>query len=97
MTDADAAVLSLNSPADLKRLREGVLVVLRRELRNQALAEDICNETFRVVLERLSQQPLEDPNALAPYLAQTARFLARMVQAVAGVGTPVRGSACGPQ
>lgn len=77
MAEADAEVLSLNSPADLQRLREGVLVVLRRELRNQALAEDICNETFRVVLERLRQQPLEDQNGLAPYLAQTARFLAR--------------------
>ncbi|MGH8221378.1 MAG: RNA polymerase sigma factor, partial [Woeseiaceae bacterium] len=29
------------------------------------------------VLERLRQQPLEDPAKLAQYLAQTARFLAR--------------------
>jgi RNA polymerase sigma-70 factor (ECF subfamily) len=77
LTDADSALVSLHSPAELQRLREGVLSVLRRELRDKALAEDLCNETFRIVLERLHEQPLEDPDKLAPYLAQTARFLAR--------------------
>jgi len=77
VTETDSASLSLRSPTELQRLREGVMVILRRELRNNTLADDICNEVFRIVLERLRQQPLEDPEKLAPYLAQTARFLAR--------------------
>ena len=64
------------SDADLRQLRSGVLFLLHREVIDPALAEDLCNETFRIVLERLRRQPLEDPGKLAAYLAQTARNLA---------------------
>ncbi len=74
---ADIATMRLRSPAEVRDLREGVLVILRRELCSRTEVEDLCNETFRVVLERLRQRPLEDPEGLAPYLAQTARFLVR--------------------
>jgi RNA polymerase sigma-70 factor, ECF subfamily len=77
LTEADTSILGLDTNADLQRLREGVLSLLRRELRDKRLVEDLCNEAFRIVLERLREQPLEDPGKLAPYLAQTARFLAR--------------------
>jgi RNA polymerase sigma-70 factor (ECF subfamily) len=70
-------MLGLKSHEELTQLREGVLVVLHHELRDRTQAEDLCNEAFRVVLERLHRQPLEDPSKLASYLAQTARFLAR--------------------
>jgi RNA polymerase sigma-70 factor (ECF subfamily) len=74
---ADIALTRLQSPANVRELREGVLSLLRRQLTDRTQAEDLCNETFRIVLERLRQQPLEDPEGLAPYLAQTARFLVR--------------------
>lgn len=77
MTEAETIILGLESTAEFQRLRNGVLDLLRRELRDNALADDLCNEAFRIVLERLRQQPLEDPAKLASYLAQTARFLAR--------------------
>lgn len=66
----------LASPAVLRELRDGLLFLLRREVADRALAEDLCNEAFRVLLERLARQPLEDPAKLAAYLAQTARNLA---------------------
>jgi RNA polymerase sigma-70 factor (ECF subfamily) len=69
--------MRLRSPSEVRDLREGVLVILRRELRDRSEVEDLCNETFRIVLERLRQRPLEDPGGLASYLAQTARFLVR--------------------
>lgn len=69
--------MRLQSPGELRELRDGVLCLLRRELGDRAQAEDLCNETFRIVLERLRQRPLEDPQGLPSYLAQTARFLAR--------------------
>lgn len=74
---ADIALMRLHSPTELRALREGVLGLLRRQLSDRTQAEDLCNEAFRIVLERLRQQPLEDPEGLAPYLAQTARFLVR--------------------
>jgi RNA polymerase sigma-70 factor (ECF subfamily) len=74
---ADVALMRLRSPAEIRDLRDGVLTILRRELVDHSQAEDLCNETFRIVLERLRQRPLEDPEGLAPYLAQTARFLVR--------------------
>jgi len=77
LIEADPALLSLHSPAELQRLREGVLSLLRQELRDKRLAEDLCNEAFRIVLERMREQPLEDPDKLGSYLAQTARFIAR--------------------
>lgn len=66
----------LGDPARVAELRRGVLLVLRRRVREPALAEDLCNETFRVVLERLGREPLEDPAGLPAFLAQTARNLA---------------------
>lgn len=74
--DAVAASLGLASNADLERLRNGVRALLRAELPDQAMAEDLCHDAFRIVLERLARRPLEDPTRLDAYLAQTARYLA---------------------
>lgn len=62
--------------ADLTALREGVLFLLRRLVRDPYLAEDLCNQALLIVLERLEREPLDDPGRLAAYLAQTARNLA---------------------
>lgn len=70
-----AAASGLDWKADYPRLRDGVLALLRAELRDFALADDLCHEAFRIVLERLARQPLEDPSRLAAFLAQTARHL----------------------
>ena len=66
----------LDAASSLAGLRDGVLYLLRKELRDFTLAEDLCNETFRIVLERLQRQPLEEPSKISSYLAQTARNLA---------------------
>jgi RNA polymerase sigma-70 factor (ECF subfamily) len=70
-----AGASEFGSDAVLGRLRDGVLYLLRRELRDSVLADDLCNETFRIVLERLRRQPLEDPARIDSYLGQTARNL----------------------
>lgn len=72
---AAAAAAGNAAVADYGRLRERVLAFLRNELRDPALADDLCHETFRIVLERLARQPLEDPARLDSYLVQTARYL----------------------
>jgi RNA polymerase sigma-70 factor (ECF subfamily) len=75
-TSSPAAAPEFGSDADLRQLRSGILFLLHREVADPALADDLCNETFRIVLERLRRQPLEEPGKLAAYLAQTARNLA---------------------
>lgn len=61
---------------ELQRLREGVLALLHLRVNDRALAEDLCSETFRIVLERLREEPLRDADKLPAYLSLTARNLA---------------------
>lgn len=73
--DAQVAALGLGTVAELQQLRDGVLFLLLKELGDPSHAEDLCNETFRIALERLSHKPLEDPERLGAFLSQTARNL----------------------
>jgi RNA polymerase sigma-70 factor (ECF subfamily) len=68
---------SVESPAlDLDEIRSGLLVLLRRRVDSRSTAEDLCNEAIRILLERLRQDPLDDPTRIAAYVAQVARNLA---------------------
>lgn len=60
---------------ELERIRPGVLAILQASVRNRVQAEDLCNEAIRITLERLNRQPLDDPDKLDAYVAQTARNL----------------------
>jgi RNA polymerase sigma factor (sigma-70 family) len=57
-------------------IRAGVLQILLRLTGSSATAEDLCQETLIVALQRLRSEPLEDPSRLAAFVAQTARNLA---------------------
>ncbi len=70
--------------AELASLRSGVLYLLRREVGHAALAEDLCNEAFRIVIERLRQQPLDEPAQLASYVYRTAHNLVLVERRRAG-------------
>jgi RNA polymerase sigma-70 factor, ECF subfamily len=50
------------------RYQRGLHYVIQRRTRDRDFAEDIVQETFRVALEHLRRQPLEDPGRLAGYL-----------------------------
>lgn len=54
---------------------EGLLFILRREARDGATAEDLCQETFRVVLERLRRRRLAEPEKLASFIIGVGRRL----------------------
>jgi RNA polymerase sigma factor (sigma-70 family) len=58
------------------RFGTGVLQILLRLTGSSATAEDLCQETLIVALQRLRSEPLEDPSRLAAFVAQTARNLA---------------------
>jgi RNA polymerase sigma-70 factor, ECF subfamily len=58
------------------RFGTGVRQILLRVTGNSPAAEDLCQETLIVTLQRLRSKPLEDPSRLAAFIAQTARSLA---------------------
>jgi RNA polymerase sigma-70 factor (ECF subfamily) len=58
------------------RYRRGVLFMLRRQTGDAALAEDLCQETFRIVIERLRTKGLEQPELLNAFIRSTARNVA---------------------
>ncbi len=59
----------------VERYSKGVLFLLRRMTRDRALADDLHQETFRVVLERLRGASLEEPGKLPAFVLRTARNL----------------------
>ena len=59
----------------VERYGRGILYLLRHLGAAPDLAEDLQQETFRIVIERLRQEGLADPAGLAPFLRGTARNL----------------------
>ena len=60
----------------VQRYSRGLLYLLRRQGVSPELADDLHQETFRIVLERLRRKELDDPAGLAGFLRGTARNLA---------------------
>jgi RNA polymerase sigma-70 factor, ECF subfamily len=58
-----------------ERYSRGLLYMLRRTAGDPSLAEDLHQETFRIVLERLRERGLEDPERLAGFLHRTGKNL----------------------
>jgi RNA polymerase sigma-70 factor (ECF subfamily) len=71
--------LGLPPEPELGRLRDGLVAMLRGLCRRKRLdcsvADDLCNEAFRILLERVQREPLREPEKVAAFLAQTARNL----------------------
>ena len=59
----------------VQRYSRGLLYLLRRLGASPELADDLHQETFRIVLERLRGRGIEDPAGLAAFLRATARNL----------------------
>lgn len=59
----------------VQRYSRGLLYLLRRLGVPPELADDLHQETFRIVLERLRRRGLEEPAGLAGFLRGTARNL----------------------
>lgn len=56
----------------LDRYYRTVLFILKKRVNDDALALDLCQETFRVMIETLRSRQLEEPEKLAAFLQKTA-------------------------
>lgn len=54
------------------RYRRGLLYLLRRRTGDPELASDLCQDTFRIAIEKLRAEPLDEPERLAGYLRGVA-------------------------
>lgn len=62
--------------ADLtRRLTQGITQIAVKLTGDFAVAQEICQETLIIILTRLRSQPLDDPEKLPAFVAQTARNL----------------------
>jgi RNA polymerase sigma-70 factor (ECF subfamily) len=71
IADGDAVA----ETALVSKYSAGLFYILRRETRDGATAEDLCQETFRVVLERLRRRRLTDPDKLPSFIIGVGRRL----------------------
>ncbi len=57
------------------RYRQGIVTLLESYTKDRACAEDLAHETLIVVLKKLRSETLDEPQKLASYLYQTAKFM----------------------
>lgn len=60
----------------VQRYSRGLRFLLRRQTRNEQLAEDLQQETWAIALVKLRESGLDEPERLAGYLCGIARNLA---------------------
>lgn len=58
----------------VERYNRGMLFMLRHRSNNQALADDLCQETWRIIIEKIRAGDLKDPTKLSAYIVQTAKY-----------------------
>ncbi|MBO0861232.1 MAG: sigma-70 family RNA polymerase sigma factor [Chloracidobacterium sp.] len=59
----------------VERYSRGVMIIIRREVHDMAVAEDILQETFRIVLEKIRRGDLRMPERLSGFICGVARSL----------------------
>jgi len=59
----------------VERYSRGVMIIIRREVHNGAVAEDIYQETFRIGLGKIRQGDVREPRRLSGFICGVARNL----------------------
>ncbi|HEU0176594.1 MAG TPA: sigma-70 family RNA polymerase sigma factor [Blastocatellia bacterium] len=59
----------------VERYSRGVRIIIRREVHDTAVAEDIYQETFRIALEKIRQGDVREPERLSGFICGVARNL----------------------
>jgi len=67
--DAEAAIIKKYGPA--------LMYILQREVRDQSVAQDLYQQSFLIVIQRLRKRGLDEPDKLAAFLLGVARHLVK--------------------
>jgi RNA polymerase sigma-70 factor, ECF subfamily len=59
----------------VERYNYGLKVIIRREVSDTAVVEDLYQETFRIVLEKIRRGDVRDPERLAGFVRSVAKNL----------------------
>lgn len=59
----------------LDKYFQPMLALLRFRCHDPAVADDLCQETFRIAIEQLRERPMDNPEALGGYIRQIAMNL----------------------
>ncbi|MDA3933743.1 MAG: sigma-70 family RNA polymerase sigma factor [Gammaproteobacteria bacterium] len=59
----------------LDKYFQPMLALLRFRCHDPAVADDLCQETFRILIEQLRSKPMDNPEALGGYVRQIAMNL----------------------
>jgi RNA polymerase sigma-70 factor, ECF subfamily len=59
----------------VERYSRGVMIIIRREVRDTTVAEDLYQETFRIVLEKIRQGDVREPERLSGFVCGVTRNL----------------------
>jgi len=57
----------------VERYNRGLLFMLRHRAKNNALADDVVQETWRIVLEKVRVGELKDPTKLSAFIVQVGK------------------------
>src|SRR5262245_6177057 len=59
----------------VERYSRGVAIIIRRDVRNSAVAEDLAQEVFRIALEKIRRGDVRQPEKLSGFMSSLARNL----------------------
>src|SRR5262249_27402759 len=59
----------------VERYNHGVMIIIRREVRDTAVADDIYQEAFRIILEKIREGDIREPERLSGFVCGVARNL----------------------
>ena len=60
----------------VRRYKDGIAIIIQRIVNNQSEAEDLSQETIRVVLEKVRKREVREPEKLSGFICGVARNLA---------------------
>jgi RNA polymerase sigma-70 factor, ECF subfamily len=60
----------------VERYSRGIMIIIRREVSDTTVVDDLYQETFRIVLEKIRQGQVRDPMKLSGFVCSIARNLA---------------------
>jgi RNA polymerase sigma-70 factor (ECF subfamily) len=59
----------------VERYNRSIALIIRQEVEDRATAEDLCQETFRIVLEKIRRGEVREPQKLSGFVWAVARNL----------------------